>query len=187
MSEYKIDFTKLAPDDLFLKTLVASVTPRYPKSVVDNLVEEARKAGREEAWDLAQRILLAGADKKDAYTVSEVFDAFGLHWHDVLAKIPVEEALEKDRAYQKKKEEANKLHIGDEVTYTCGGDTPGKGFVAHITDDGSEVRILMISSNSGMSIRFTSADRCKKTGKHSPDVVKVLEALKEESDAAKNS
>lgn len=185
MSENKIDFSKtaspmLAVDDLFWKTVSASFTPRYSKSVVDEVVKEARKAGREEAWDLAQRIMLDSWVKGDSYEPREVRKVFGaVLCSDALA-MPVEEALEKDQAYQKEKEEANKLHIGDEVTYTCDGDTPGKGFVAHISDDGSEVRILMISSNNpGMSIRFTSAGRCKKTGKHSPDVVKILEALKQ--------
>lgn len=183
MNENKIDFSKLATtptlDNLFWKTVTESVTPRYSKSVVDELVKEARKAGREEAWDLAQRIMLDFWVKGDSYEQREIHKVFNVVMCSDALAMPVEEALEKDRAYQKEKEEANKLHIGDEVTYTCGGDTPGKGFVAHITDDGSEVRILMISSNSGMSIRFTSADRCKKTGKHSPDVVKILEALKQ--------
>ena len=193
MSENKFDFTKaaspmLAVDDLFWNTVSANFTPRYSKSVVDELVKEARKAGREEAWDLAQRIMLDSWVKGDSYEPREIHKVFDtVLCSDALA-MPVKEALEKDQAYQKEKEEAyqkekeeaNKLHIGDEVTYTCGGDTPGKGFVAHISDDESEVRILMNSSNSnGMSIRFTSADRCKKTGKHSPDVVKILEALKQ--------
>lgn len=182
MSEYKIDFNMLTPDDSFLKTIAESIAPRYPKSVVDNLVEEARKAGREEAWDLARRIAVAGPD---CYSIFEVTEAFGNEAFgnlDIL-RTPVEEVLAKDKEYQEKKKA---LHVGDEVMYEdCATDVTLKGFVLGVNDSG--VRIMRLSLNNIPVITYWDKGACKKTGNHNPDIVKVLEALKEESDAAKDS
>lgn len=177
MSEYKIDFNMLTPDDSFLKTITESIAPRYPKSVVDNLVEEARKAGREEAWDLARRIAVTGPD---CYSIVEVNEAFG---NLNILRTPVEEVLAKDKEYQEKK---NALHVGDEVMYEdCATDATLKGFVLGVNDSG--VRILRLSLNNIPVITYWDKGACKKTGNHNPDIVKVLEALKEDKDAAKDS
>lgn len=74
--------------------------------------EEGCKEGREEAWDLARRIVTYGPP--DTYTNADLRPAFGSCSPNDIFNLPPGKAIEKDRAYQKEK---NKLHVGDEVKF----------------------------------------------------------------------
>ncbi len=128
------------------------------------MLEEAQKEGRKEAWDLARRIAAFG---EDAYTDVELCRAFHECNETIIFNLPPDEVIEKDRAYQKKKEE---LHVGDEVKFrstgmTCGYvvDTKMSEFVKVLTKDRT-THILRISD-------------LTKTGNFNEDLVDALAAF----------
>ena len=134
------------------------------------LITEAKKngqkKGREEAWDLARRITALG---EDTYTCVELTQVFGACNSTNIFNLPVDEAMEKDRVYQKKKEE---LHVGDEVKFRstampCGYvvDTGMSEFVTVLTKD-KTTHILRISD-------------LAKTGNFNEDLVKGLAAFED--------
>ena len=137
---------------------------------------EARQKGREEAWDLARRIVTTG---NGCYTIDEVNKVFG---NMNILRTPIDEVLAKDKEYQ---EEKKTLHIGDEVEFI--GSNPNYkvkvkevmtgyviGFVGGLSDECS-VRIL---TKHGLYIR--SREMCEKTGRHNPDIEKVMASFEEE-------
>ena len=127
--------------------------------------EEGCKEGRKEAWDLAQRINLLPLVKEGAYVIDDLGEAFGTcDWSKVML-MPVEEALKKDKAYQ---EDKNTLHVGDEVEFTACG-TTRKGYVINVV---SPVLVRVLTKDLGTYPE--AAEKCKKTGKHSDEIVKAM-------------
>ena len=129
---------------------------------------EARQEGREEAWDLARRIGTCG---DDCYTYDEARDLFESRTFGQILRMPVEEALSKDKEYQ---EDKKALHVGDEVEFVAPGRTKfkelHKGYVIGIDEESP--RWVYILTKDGSYHR--SPVMCKKTGKHNPDVEKVM-------------
>lgn len=127
---------------------------------------EARQEGREEAWDLARRIVTTG---DDCYTIDEVDKVFG---NLNILRAPVEELLAKDKKYQEEKT----LHVGDEVEFTATGSTKLKevlkGYVIEFHEDW--VRIL---TKDGL-YRQAPVMRVK-TGKHNQYIGKVMASFEE--------
>lgn len=127
---------------------------------------EARQEGREEAWDLARRIVVFG---EDAYTNADLRPAFGsCHPNDIF-NLPPDEAIEKDRAYQKEKE---KLHVGDEVKFRS-SDMPC-GYVVK-TGISEFVRVLM---NDRITCLLRISELAK-TGNVNEDLIEALAAFDE--------
>lgn len=130
--------------------------------------EEGCKEGREEAWDLARRI---GTWGDDCYTHDEVRDLFERRTFGQILRMPVEEVLARDREYQKEKKT---LHVGDEVEFVAPGRTKfkelHKGYVIGI--DKEIPRWVYILTKDGSYHR--SPVMCEKTGKHNPDIEKVM-------------
>lgn len=129
---------------------------------------EARQEGREEAWDLARRIVSIG---DGCYTMSEVNEIFDTGTWDVL-RMPVEEALAKDKKYQKEKKT---LHVGDEVEFWDGSvNITTKGYVVNIV---SPEIVRVLTKKYGTCTMHP--EKCKKTGKFNEDLVKGLAAFDE--------
>lgn len=127
--------------------------------------EEARQEGREEAWDLARRII---ASDSDCYSYAEVFDLFDTRSFWQILGTPVEEVLAKDKKYQ---EEKKALHIGDEVEFGVRA-IDSKKYRGYITDFVSPNTVRVLTKELG-TIRLEPKD-CKKTGKHSDEIEKVM-------------
>lgn len=142
--------------------------------IVKAAKEQAMKEGREEAWDLARRIV---ADGSSCYAYDEVYDVFGTRSFWQILGMPVEEALAKDKEHQ---EEKKTLHIGDEVEFI--GSNPKykvkvnelmTGYVIGFEDSLSgEPFVRILTKKHGTYRR--SLEMCEKTGKHNPDIEKVM-------------
>lgn len=140
--------------------------PSYEyKSLIKDVREKALKEGREEAWDLARRIVTTG---DGCYTIDEANKTFG---NMNILTTPIDEVLAKDKEYQKEKET---LHVGDEVKFTAYGITR-KGYVINVVRP-TLVRVL--TKNLGTCP--VGPEECEKTGKHNPDVEKVMASFEEE-------
>lgn len=126
---------------------------------------EARQEGREEAWDLARRITVLG---EDVYTNEELGQAFGSCNENKIFNLPPDEAIEKYRAYQKKKEE---LHVGDEVEFITDASTV-KGYIVNINLP-TFVRVLT-KERGTYTVQIV---KCKKTGNVNEDLIKALNAF----------
>ena len=134
--------------------------------IVKNVREKALKEGRKEAWDLARRIVTG--DCSDSYAIDdEILKIFGKTTWNVL-KMPVEEAMSKDKEYQ---EEKKALHVGDEVEFGVGS-IVSKKYRGYITDFVPQNTVRVLTKELG-TIRVEPKD-CKKTGKHSDEVEKVM-------------
>lgn len=137
---------------------------------------EARQEGREEAWDLAQRVNLLPEVKEGAYGIDELGEAFGAcDWSKVLL-MPVEELLAKDKKYQ---EEKKALHVGDEVEFGVRA-IVSKKYRGYITDFVSPNTVRVLTKELG-TIRVEFKE-CKKTGKHNPYIEKVMASFEEEKE-----
>lgn len=151
-------------------------------------VEGAKNEGRKEVWDMVRRLYLAD-EVENAYDLADLADlqkAFGTVTFSEILLEDVHEVLAKDKERLKRIEGEKIIRPGDEVKYKdCATDVTFKGFVLGVNDSG--IRILRLSSNNFPVINYWDKASCKKTGNHNPDIAKVMEALKEVSDGAKNS
>lgn len=140
-----------------------------------NLIEESKKEGHLEAWDLARRI---AADCPVSYTIDEVREIFGREivgkntWN--ILKLPLEFVMAKDKKYQEEKK--NALQIGDEVVVDLHDGHIWKGIVMECTS-AKPVCVLCASDN---KIRYFAFECVSKTGKHFDELVKLLSKMKEE-------
>lgn len=141
--------------------------------------QRARQEGRKEAWDLARRII---ASDSDCYSYAEVFDLFDTRSFWQILGTPVEEVLAKDKKFQ---EEKKTLHIGDEVEFV--GSNPNykvkvnelmTGYVVGFEDGLYGESCVRILAKHGSYLK--SPEMCEKTGKHNPDVKKVMGSFEEE-------
>lgn len=134
---------------------------------------EARQEGREEAWDLARRIV---AGDSDCYSYDEVYDLFGTRSFDQILNMPVEDALSKDKKFQEEKS----LQVGDEVEFIASGCTKLKevlkGYVIGV-DEESPRWVSILTKNGSY---YKSPVMCVKTGKHNPYVEKLMASFEEE-------
>lgn len=148
-------------------------------------VEGAKNEGRKEVWDMVRRLYLAD-EVENAYDLADLQKAFGTVTFSEILLEDVHEVLAKDKKRLNRIEEEKIIRLGDEVKYKdCATDVTSKGFVLGVNDSG--IRILRLSSNNFPVINYWDKAACTKTGNHNPDIAKVLEALKEVSDAAKDS
>lgn len=147
---------------------------------------KARDEGRREVWNMMRRIMLPRREESEAYTIDQIREAFGVcNMTDVL-KMPLTDAMAYDmKLTEKIKREREKLHVGDEVEFTSMFDqlvrpdnkdsNLRKGWVIDDEVDGCPkcVRVLL----KGDGTRVVSINVCKKTGKHNPDIVRLMNSL----------
>lgn len=114
-------------------------------------VEKTYSDGLNDAWELAKKIVMGVED--GGFDSQEVIDVFGKNRYYSFKDFTAEEALAKIEAYEKKES----VCVGDVVE--CNG---FKGVVLHFFHNGS----LNIVYENGIIETLTSAQECKKTGKH---------------------
>ena len=119
----------------------------------------------EEAWELARKIGLSAAN--GGMTYREMAECFGVSgeysYYDEVMNLPYSEARQKYEEWKKKQEEIRAESL-DIIIYTG---TDMDGYVSGIKSDGRAVLRLR--------------KEMKKTGRHFPQVVELLKAMKEES------
>ncbi len=145
----------------------------FSKDDLENCLDAVKKQGQQEAWDLARRIAALG---KDCYTGSDFDSVFGSCNATSIFETPVDEALAKDKKYQ---EEKKALHVGDEVEFGAKA-IASKKYRGFITDFVPPNTVRVLTKELG-TIRVEPED-CKKTGKHSDEIEKVMASFEEEDD-----
>ena len=115
------------------------------------------KVVEDEVWELARIVT--------SMNMQDYMQCFG---EDAALVMTYQEAKSKYDAWKKEKE---KIHVGDEVTY---GDRIG--VVVRIDTEGSGVNVV---GRDGCTAYIGMADVAK-TGRHFPDVKKLLERMKAE-------
>lgn len=156
---------KSGGSNLNIKTTITLSLDEYRLLISDaqkKAKEEGCKEGRKEAWDLARRLITRGSD---TYTGSEYDSVFGSHNANTIFGMPADDALALDKKYQ---EDKKKLHVGDEVEFTACG-TTRKGYVINLV---SPALVWALTKDPGTYP--VAAEKCEKTGKHNPDVEKVM-------------
>ena len=134
--------------------------------LITEAAKNGQKKGREEAWDLARRIAAFG---EDIYTDVELCQAFGACNQTIIFNLPPDEAIEKDRAYQKEKK---KLHVGDEVKFRSSDMLWLCGYVIKIRSYES----VTVLTKDGTAHVLRISDLAK-TGNFNEDLVKALAAF----------
>lgn len=136
--------------------------------LITEAAKNGQKKGREEAWDLARRIAAFG---EDTYTVSELNSVFGSCGCNSIFEMPVDEAMEKDMAYQKEKKT---LHVGDEVKFRSSDMLWLCGYVIKIRSYES----VTVLTKDGTAHVLRISDLAK-TGNFNEDLVKALAAFED--------
>ena len=166
IAEIALKLDRCDPD---IKTTITLSLDEYRLLISDaqkKAKEEGRKEGRKETWDLARRIVTQGSD---TYTGSEYDSVFGSHNANTIFGMPADDALALDKKYQ---EDKKTLRIGDEVGFGV-----LRGYIIEILLS-DEVRVLTKIYGT-----FTvSCKDCKKTGRHSDEIEKVMASFEEDKE-----
>lgn len=134
--------------------------------LISDTQKKAKEEGREEAWDLARRIVTCGPD---CYTGSDFDSVFGSLYELSIFGMPVDEALVKDKKHQEKKKA---LHVGDEVKFEVEMGSIIEGHRGYITNLISPVLVRVLTKKYGTIT--VSPEKCKKTGRHSDEIEKAM-------------
>ena len=162
---------KLDGCDQDIKTTITLPLDEYRLLISDaqkKAKEEGCKEGRDEAWDLARRIVTYGPD---CYDFEDIRNLFGVNTPGKVLKKPLKEVLAKDMEIQKEKKT---LHVGDEVmidttrAYITSLNVGTPGLVRALSKDGNSFTVL--------------AECAKKTGKHNSDMEKVMASFEEDKE-----
>lgn len=122
-------------------------------------IDEAYQRGLNDAWEAARKIadIPYGEEKK----------VFGSDGWTFIANHTAQEAIEEIRQYEQKKEE---IQVGDEVVSTCGK------AVVHEVNEGN-VYYIYADGERG----YNPINQVRKTGRHFPEIVEVLQKMREET------
>ena len=130
--------------------------------LISDARKKAKEKGREEAWDLARRIVTSG---DGCYSIVEANEAFG---EMNILRTPVEEVLAMDKEYQEKKKA---LHVGDEVEFGFKA-ISNKKYRGYIINFVSPNTVRVLTKEVG-TVRIEPED-CEKTGRHSDEIEKAM-------------
>lgn len=130
--------------------------------------EEGCKEGREEAWDLARRIVTSHG--VDIYIGIEFDSVFGSRDANTIFGIPADEALAKDKAFQEKKKT---LHVGDEVEFDERLIPLNMTHRGYITRLDYQKKVVEVFTKEVGTITV-NVIACKKTGNHSDEIEKLM-------------
>ena len=79
--------------------------------VVDS--DKFREQGRNEAWETARKIM---SQNDASWGMKDMKEIFGLSYStDIMLDLKASEAIEKIRAYEQKKKEADEIKVGDVI------------------------------------------------------------------------
>lgn len=138
--------------------------------VVDS--DKFREQGRNEAWEAARKIM---SQNDASWSMKDMKEIFGLSYStDIMLDLKASEAIEKIHAYeQKKQNEAEEIHVGDEVLFNG----IAKAVVLRTRMRGLENYCFIICADG-------SGGECeklklKKTGRTFPEIAEVLKKMQE--------
>lgn len=141
------------------------------ESYIDGL-----KKGQDDAWELARRIICPSdccEDSISAHT-KEIFNKEGWEIRGIFTDLSYQEAKSKYKEWQKQKDE---IHVGDEVI------APDPYYesmvVTSLRESDRGDMWLSTIGNDGMVYEFMETS-VKKTGRHFPEVAKLLKKIREE-------
>lgn len=133
------------------------------------------KQGHDEAWEAVRKI-----SKTESYKLNDIF---GEGWFlDIFNKFSASEVIEKLHKYEKKQEE-DKIKVGDEVVLTDDspyGNTNRRAVIIINDDDKKFPYYIMLANGDTDWIEKDEIDR--KTGRTFPEIVEVLKKLKEDKE-----
>ena len=137
------------------------------KDLIEERKNEAYQRGLNDAWEAARKIALNKEDGGlDTEAYCETF-GYGKGIGAVLKTFSASKAIEKIRQYEEKQEE---IQVGDEVIATS-----GKAVIVDVNDDKDKARYIYPDSTLG----FDNICNLSKTGRHFPEIVEVLQKMKE--------
>ena len=122
--------------------------------------------GLNDAWGAAKKIILMEPSGFSLIQMDEVFGTVSPA--EVFKKHTVAEAIAKIEAYEEKKKSEDEILVGDEVK---------NGFAFGVVTDVNEDILYGIRSGA-LSFQCNKED-VTKTGRHFPEVVELLEKMKE--------
>ena len=136
----------------------------------EGIYESGKRAmyqkGLKDAWEAARKIASDNAGRNYAI--------FGQHFTvEILNTHSASECIEKIRAYEQEKEE--QIQVGDEVINT---QTDARFIVTHMWVNNSGEKGVS-GFNYGCSAFSTTLDLIRKSGRHFPEIAKVLQKMKE--------
>lgn len=148
---------------VFDKIGLEKLTPYKP--VDPDAIEKARKAGQDEAWELAYKL--------DAMFIENWKECFNkTYTTDHKQKMSYAETREKYEAWKKKQKE--EIHVGDEVAFHHEFRPDTVIVVTHIGYDG----FVNGMDDKGTLFAQKSPIMWQKTGRHFPEVAELLEKLR---------
>lgn len=181
MSKYVVDF-----DGLVLKTMEPieqALEEAYQRGIhngsldVKERVGCAYQNGLDDAWKLAQKVVLNKTSDGDGFSSNELNEIFGYSSPQTVFGIySATEAVSKLREHEVK-QKANEIKVGDEVMNTTYGTLNGiTGFYTGRTNDG-KYRIWHNACGYPLWALWDEKN-CKKTGKHSDAVEQLFADIK---------
>lgn len=129
-------------------------------------IEKARKAGQDEAWEIAKKISIMPDEDKEKVWGTAKYNTINFGYS-------FDEAFEKYKAWKKEKE----IRVGDEINCRVLG-------VTGVLVRKFENDYVILRSN-GMCHKWGNLDGCVKTGRHFESVEKLLQEMKGEQHEAK--
>ena len=135
--------------------------------------------GRNEAWEATKKIYLAVS--KGGLSGDTIVSLFGaVTCNEVITNFSASEAIEKIKAYEEKKqEEDNIIHIGDEVVMKehIPSEINGKAIVIAI--DGCSKCGCNVMNANGDTDWIDRDEIDRKTGRHFPEIKELMKKLQE--------
>lgn len=126
---------------------------------------EAEMRDVEKAWEIVRKIFLYTDNGGMSY--DEIYECFGLHDFESIAKLSYQEVAEKYEAWTKKHDE---IRVGDEVG--------SKVFnITGVVTSCSEDRVIVVSRNG--TTNNWHVNTVKKTGRHFPEVEDFMRKMRE--------
>ena len=128
-------------------------------------MDEAYQKGLNDAWDAARKLW-----EYSATTLKKIFNKCCYSVvRDILRKYSASECIEKIRKYEQDQKE---IKVGDEVEATA-----GKAVIIEVFGNGKYVRYMYPDAKTG----FNDSCSITRTGRHFPEIAKVLRKMKVES------
>ena len=152
--------------ELTIKTVIP-LTP-YAEPDLAQVMKETYQRGLNDAWDAARKI--TGSVMDGCFNYNELNVLFGSKYPEsIINKYSAYECIEKIRQY----EQEQQIQVGDEVVFYN-----GEKCVVTVVEDGQVAEVM---DKGGFSMRMDDGLRnsMKKTGRHFPEIVKVLKKMQE--------
>lgn len=131
--------------------------------------------GRNETWKAVKKIYLSIDD--GGLPSDEVKKIFGMDYcYDIMTKFSASEAIAKIKAYEQKKQEEDKIEVGDEVRWLKNTD-----YVGIVTYVDYQNNMIWIMGHDGRHFIGGSheIEKYEKTGRHFSDMDELIKKMQE--------